>query len=255
MCFALLLLTSCGSASEHDVSPTTEAATTQAVESLTQKDVVSANESYGRESASDGISVKDRSVLFRTADSYAFEPTAICSARDMLKKTLADPNSLEIQKCHIISCADDGKCTYYTIYLYASYIVGSGDRIESGNFYNIGVHKSDKTAFDASDEIEDVLEAYSIFRQTPRNAEIPYSADETDPYDSAARQIALSRLKKAESGKAVSAKQNMLESEGDVSVWDVLCEGENDFGMFISDVYKVSLREDSGKIVEIDPDE
>ena len=250
----LLFLTACGHVPAEDVSSTTDVTVqTQTTEPITSPELLSANETYGDSGTCGGIRVRDESVRYRTADSRRLEPVAVQAAQDMLRDSLGQPDSLEITDCNIWDCVDDGENTYYSLHLSFSYIIASGGRINSGEFYSVGVQKTDETAFDATAEIDGVIEAYSIFRSAERNSVCTADADDSGSFAAAARQIASSRFKNAESGKILSVKQRLNESDDASSVWDVLAEGENDFGMSIPDIYSVYLRYADGKIAEFDP--
>ena len=256
-CLAFVFLSACGSESADVTGESTAAETTESVRTVVRDDVVSANDSYDEVSKIDGISVTDRSVQYRTEDSFRLQPVAVRAALDLIRESLAKPDSLKITNVNVWNCADDGTSVYYSIYLNTTSLVGTGERVRRVYYYDLGVRKSDETAFDASGSMEQVLEAYSVFLlQAERDSVVDdLSSVDTDAFESAARIIALSRLKNAQTGTILSAVLRRNESDGTVSVWDVLCEGENDFGMRIADVYTVYLRFEDGKIVEFDPAE
>lgn len=260
LCLLFLFPAGCAAdVAEETTVSSAESMTTQSAETTTKEDVLSANDLFGNTAKKDGFSISDRSVLYRTDDSRSLEPIAVHAAQEMIKKTLAQPESLEIKNVTVSNCADDGTCVYYTFYFNTTSLVGSGERVRHAYYYDIGVHKADKSSFDAADDMEHVLEAYSIFQQqAPRDTVIRDASVEDSDADrlaDAAKQIALSRLKDRGTGRFLSVKQRKNESDASSSVWDVLCEGENDFGLQISDRYTVYFRFVDGQIVEEDPAE
>ena len=250
---AFLILAGCGQVVSDNVETTSASAeTTQTSEPAERDDVLSANESNGKTRITDDVPVADESVRYRTADSERLEPVAVRDAEDQLRRSCADPDSLQITDASVFDCADDGDSVYYRIHFVASRVVYSGERLESGYFYDVGVRKADETAFDASETIDDVIDAYSIFRPAARSEPIPFDPADAEAFESAARQIASSRFKNASTGKVLSVKQRENESDRTASVWDVLCEGENDYGMTLQDVCTLYLRSRNGQIVEAD---
>ena len=259
LCFCILSLAACGSAS---MTETTVAAddpvslTVQNTETDARAEVLSANEAYGSVSDTVCIPVTDRSALFRTADSFRLQPIAVRAAREMIMQDIAQSDSLEISNVNVWNCADDGKSVYYSFYFNCSIAVGSGERVRHACFYDIGVRKADEVSFDAADVMEQVLEAYSVYRlQAECDFAFTSETVDLDAFVSAAKQIASSRMKPADSGKVLDVKQRPEESDGAIYVFDVLCEGENDFGMRIPDVYTVYLRIENDRVVEFDPTE
>ena len=223
-------------------------------EPYTAQDRVSANDSYGETKQIEGVSVRDESVRYRTKDSYRLEPVAVRAAEDLLRGSLMLPDSLQIKDCVVSDCTDDGDRTFYTVSFFASYAVDSGERIESGSHYSIGVNKADETTFDASNESRVVLQKYSIFERAHETAGFPADTNDSAAYVSAAKQIAASRFKHPDSGKVISAEPRPDASDDTIAVWDVLCEGENDFGLTIPDIYTAYLVYEDGIIREYDPD-
>ena len=258
LCLTCLFLPSCGSAPADDSSSATSFETTESVETTKRADVLYANDAYGSAEKTDGVSVTDRSVQYRTKDSVRLEPVAVRAAEQQIRNAVAQPDSLEIKSVNVSNCADDGACVYYTLYFNTFSLVGTGEQVRHVYYYDIGVRKSDETTFDASGEMQRVLEAYSIFQlQASRDTVVfdsPMPMTETAAFSDAAEKIAVSRLKKAD-GNVVSVKQRLRESDGSEAVWDVLCEGENDYGMRITDVYAVYFRYGDGNVVEYDPAE
>ena len=253
LCACLLTLSACGSTEQVSTTASEPRTESRVLEPVTLEDVLSANDDYGAVSDADGVSVIDASVQYRTEDSFRLEAIAVRFAQNAVRESLTDPDSLEISDCSVWNCVDDGTTAYYTIHLNASYLVGPGEQIERGFFYDVGVHKSDETAFDAADAIDAALDACSIYQQTARNAVLDASSSAPDAFEDAAKQIAQMRLKDAASGKVLSAKLRAEESDETLSVWDVLCEGQNDFGMKLKDVYTVYLSYADDQFVEYDP--
>ena len=256
LCLAALLLTACGKTPETDVSATSESdSVTQEEEPVTAQDLLSANDSYGVSTKYGSVSVRDESVRFRTEDSYRLEPIAIRAAEEMLRGSMNQTDSLQIRDCVVSNCADDGENTYFDVSFSFSYVVAFDQRIDNAKLYSVGVRKADETAFDSSGDIARVLRRYSIFQKSERDHVCLPDANDPDLYASAAKEIALSHLKNTESGMALSARECPDVSGNSFSAWEVLCEGENDFGMRIPDVYTVYLAYDGDRIIEIDPAE
>lgn len=249
----LLLLSACGSGGETESTSLAETVlSTETEEPITAEDVLSANDFYGRSDTVEGIRVRDESVCFRTDDSRRLQSAAIRAALEKLRASVTNPDSLAINDCIVFNCADDGECTYYEISCAFSHVVASGDRISSDSSFCIGVRKSDKSTFDASEQIDGVLEKYSIFTNAERKAVAESGSDEQS-FFAAAKRIAQDRMKVGNTGKVLSAEKHVSASDETVSVWDVLCEGENSFGMRVPDIYTVYLRFENGRILEIDP--
>lgn len=255
LCTALLLLSACGRSSEPDVTDAEQSSVTQAPEPITAQDLLAANESYGESAKQDGVLVRDESVQYRTEDSRKLEAIAVRAAEDMVRSKLSDPDSLEINDCIVSNCADDGDNTYYDVSFSVSYALPTGERIDNSDVCTIGVHKSDASTFDASKDIKKILDRYSIFQKTEERIVYTPEANESDAASSAAEKIAASHLKDASSGKVLSARQRPDGSDGSVFTWEVLCEGVNDFGMRIQDVYTAFLVYSDGNIIEYDPAE
>lgn len=251
---SVFLFSACGRPAETNVSETLESsAVTQIQEPITAEYRLSANDTYGKSGMAEDILVRDESVCYRTEDSYRLEPIAVQAALEMLRGSLIQPDSLQIKDCVVSGCADDGDCTYYDVSFSVSYTVGSGERIDSGEMYSVGVRKSDETSFDASESIGSVRKQYSIFRMDKSLTTYTSDGTENDVYRFGAGKIALSHLKHPKSGKVLSVSERDGVSSGTLFVYDVLCEGENDFSLRIPDVYTAYLNYDNGKIVEIDP--
>lgn len=254
LCLAVLFLTACGKPSDvTDTTAATAAAESQTHEPFTAEDRASANDTYGQTGLSAGLSVRDESVLYRTQDSYRYEAIAVRAAADMLRGSLAQPDSLQIADSVVSACADDGACVYYDVSFSYSYAVASGERVDSGGLYSVGVRKEDETAFDASDRIRGVIRQYSVFRNDDSLTSYTPDADEKDAFTAAAGKIALSHLKDPASGKVLSVSQQSGFFDPSLSVFDVFCEGTNDFDMRIPQVYTAYLVSDDGIITEVNP--
>lgn len=253
LCLTLLLLTACGRASDGSGESTTESVFMRVSDAVKRKDVLSANDSYGLFTEVDDLSVEDVCVHFRTKDSYRLEAAAVRAALELMKQTLAKPESLQIMKCNILNCAEDKENVYYKIYFNGAFLVGSGDEIKRGDFYEVGVRKADGKTFDAAEKMETVVRAYSVFEEAERDAVISGSAQNADAFTSAVREILVTRFKNPDRGMIVSSRQRPDESDETDSVWDILCEGENDFGMRIRDIYTIYFHKENGKLVEFDP--
>ena len=253
VCASVVFSAACGRSAPAEVSDV-PSSVTQVTEPITAQDFWAANDTYGESAESGGLLVRDESVLFRTADSRRLEPIAIQYAQDTVRGGLSDPDSLQITDCIVSNCADDGDNTYYVVSFSFSYVVATGERIDNADSYSIGVHKADKKAFDASKKIKKVLDKYSVFRRTDQRFESESDTNAPDADSAAAESIAASHLKNADTGKVLSVRKRPDGSDGSLFTWEVRCEGENDYGMRIQDVYTVYLLHEDGKIVEFDPD-
>lgn len=254
LCVGILLLTACGRASDNDAASTTNTSLEiQPVEPVTAQDLLSANDSYGKSKRSGDVLVRDESVLFRTEDSYRLESVAVRAAEEILRSSMMEPDSLQIKDCIVSNCADDGTCAYYDVSFSFSYSVPPDQRIDNDGVYSVGVRKADESTFDASEKTVRILKAYSIFQKTEGETSYTSDANESDAYASAASEIAASHLKNRKTGTVISARPQPDGSGESFYVWEVLCEGENDYGMRIPDVYTVYLVSENGKIIEIDP--
>ncbi len=254
VCLALLFLTACGSGSQGGDNPPSETdAAIQPSESFTAEPRLSANDTYGDSRSSGSVPVRDESVQFRTKDSYALEPIAVDAAEKMLRDSLSQPDSLQIRDCVVSGCADDGECVYYDVSFFYSYSVAFDQQLDDGSAYAVGVRKQDKSPFDASENIRRVRKAYSIYQKPEYGHTVPSGEKDTQAFSSAAEEFALSHLKKAQNGSVLSSKERPDLSGQAYSVWEVLCEGENDFGMRIPEVYTVFLARSEAGFVEVDP--
>ena len=242
-----LLLSGCG-------APTRDAPVTERAEHVSEPETVQqveyngtpANDTLGKVTArEDGMLVEDASVLYRTEDSYRFEPAALEAARDSFEKTLSAPQTLELQRATVWDCADDSESVYYSVHLDGSYIVESGERISSGYFCDVGIRKSDGAAFDAGQQISRIVDAYSVFR--PQVEGTDEAIEDTDPIR-AAEKIALSRLKNPEQGRLISSA--IVGEDADVLQIEALCSGVNDYDMQIPCVYTVYLQRGEDTLYE-----
>ena len=246
-----LLLAACGA--PIDAAPSQSALAEQTAETVQQSDPragLSASESFGTAAVSDGVRVQDNSVLYRTADSYRLEPNALDAAKAAFLESLSSPDNLQITQAMLWDCADDGDNTYYSVYLMGVYQIESGEKLDRGFFYDVGVRKADGSAFDSSDRLEEVLETYSIFRQIPESADDLPAADADDALEFA-KQTAYSRLKNAKTGEIQSAA--VVETDAQTQQIEVLGFGENGYGMQIPCVYTVYVSTQDGKIFEWNP--
>lgn len=214
-----------------------------------------ANKTYGQTlSQIQSVPVLDTAEVYRTQDSYRLEQKAVQAAKEMFCAALYDPSTFTVRDSNLWNCVDDGENVYYSVYMKASYTVESGETIQSGFFGDVGIHKSDESAFDAADTIDDAVERYAAFRETTRSHTPFESAD----YEHAAKTIASERLKYPDSAVEMAVQYRGIHDAGTTDSvqyrqYDVFCQAENDYGMRIPSCYSVYLRSDGEKILEVDP--
>ena len=268
---ALLCLSACGNSaaspnepitlfpphSEQQTSAAAEVQTTRNAYDQTetaQTRLASANDTYGETKTLDAVGkTKDASLTCRTSDSYAFEEDAAAAAKALFAETLLSPDSLSVTNTQILDCADDGDCVYYRVYMDAAYRVQTGEQMRRGVFQSVGIRKSDRLSFDASEQMRDVLEKYSAFAQEMRGSSVPVQSGEPD-YAQAAQEIARKQLKEPSTGTVLHCERNDAQSERCAcEAYDVQCEGVNSYRMRIPDVYTVYMVYENDSIQQIDP--
>ncbi|MBQ7542874.1 MAG: hypothetical protein IJT44_11350 [Clostridia bacterium] len=246
----LFLLSSCGTGADTATTTAeTDETSKSAVTEPTRKGKP-ANDSIDTKTEIDGITVRDMSVLYRTEDSYVFENAAFSSALSSFRGSVSMPDTLKVLNASVFNCADNGEAVFYSFSLKGTYTVESGEQITSGYSCDVGVQKSDSLAFDASEQIDDVVDAYSLF-VLPEDDDKPAVQSGVDPVESA-EQIAVSRLKNKEQATVVSSE--IVAEFSDTLQIEVLCRGVNDYGMEIPDIYTVYLRKTGDSFAEAEPD-
>ena len=131
---------------------------------------------------------------------------------------------------------DDGNAVYYSFSIGYGYTVESGGHID--NVYNcdIGINKSDESVFDSSNQIYDIMAGYSLFVESnDDNAydEVSCNGDE-ESIKEAVRAFATDRLKKSDTAQVFSVIKN------DDGMYEVICSGENSYGLIIKDSLQVT---------------
>ena len=198
--------------------------------------------------------VTDYSETYRSDVSYTLEPVALEQAKSMFAQTVSRADTLTVREVQVIGCAEDRDNAYYRIYMNALYRVETGEEITRSAYMDVGVRMSDRSAFDATQVIADVFSRYSIYQEKVALTAIPQSDPDTPDYEDAAMQIAVRQLKTSASGKAVRAvRQDDLCDEPQLSVYDVLCVGVNDYGNTIPCVYTVYMAFEDGVVRQLDP--
>ena len=195
---------------------------------------ICANDTYGEThtlSDPDARGVLDTSYLFRTKDSYRFEPTAVEHARELYRQTVRIPDSLRIKDMSVWDCADDGDAVYYSIYLNGEYAIQSGELIERGAFYDLGVRKDTGEIFEVAD-LPVILEKYSLLQ--PQDAEL---SDTASAEDEALSAMAKKLLKDPQETRILS----LTEVQDRAHVYTILCEGVNSYGIPIRETRDVEL--------------
>ena len=252
----IFLLPACGQKEQVPEEPITlfpvqdEQTAPDALVSSGQDAAKLVNKSYGQMKTDDRLgTVRDASATFRTADSYALESVAYAAAKTMFAATVSQPDTLYISDAQVFDCADDGACVYYRVYLHAAYRVETGEEIRRTSFLNVGVRKDDKTAFDASEQMREVLRKYSVFTDTLSDLTVP-----TTDWSDAAAEIACARLKYPDKGRVVETmRRDDLCDEPSLVVYDAVCAGVNDFDKEILCSYTVYMTREDGQIRQVDP--
>lgn len=221
----------------------------QSVSEVVSEPLTSVNKTYGKtQKDADFGTVRDVVPNYRTADSYAFEQEALSAAEKQVAATISLPETMTVTNAQIVDSADDGDNVYYRVYLRIAYRVETGEEIERSAFCNIGVHKAEGTAFDATQSMRSVTRAYSIFTETVLHTRVP-----GNDFSAAAKEIALAQLKAPKSGRFVQAEYREDASEDGVYVvYDVVCVGQNDFDMEIPCTYTVYMAAENGYIQQLD---
>lgn len=219
----------------------------EAMESVTQteeKRDVKVNDTYDEvlfeiteQDSSEKVAVLDDSADYRTTDSYKFERQATERAVEEFKKATERYKDVKIHGVSVFDCMDDGDSVYYSFSVRHSYTVESGGKIDNTFFCDVGIRKSDESAFDASPYIYDVTNGYSVFVvRTDKNAYAELPCDGDDSVKESVQSFAEERLKKPDTAQFFSV------TETDDGLYEVICSGENSYGLIIKDSVQIKAQ-------------
>ncbi len=193
------------------------------------------------------IEVFDDSLDYRTTDSYRYEKAATDEAVRLFYENMQRYPDAVIDSVSVFDCMDDGEAVYYSFGIRHTYTVESGGKISSTYYCDVGIVKEDESAFDPSEKLDSVREGYSVFKKrTEKNSAAEITCDgDSESVKEAVKAFVKERLKKAETSQIFSV------TEIDYGMYEVICSGENSYGLIIKDSAEITAEysEENGVLV------
>ncbi len=196
---------------------------------------------------SEKVEVLDDSMDYRTTDSYRHEKAATDEAVRLFYEEMQKYSDITIDSVSVFDCMDDGEAVYYSFSIRHTYTVESGGSISNTYYCDVGIEKSDETAFDPSERLDEVREGYSVFKKrTEKNSVVQVTCDgDEESKKEAMKTFVRDRLKKAETSQIFSV------TEIDEGMYEIICSGENSYGLIIKDSaeIKAEYSEENGILI------